>query len=134
MKMICAEVAAEPFAVFASDLPVPEAAPAGAASVRGSKVAKGSRRALESGFPRRSLGRFGSSIVSSEAEAGAEAFAVSGVAGAFAASGALGGLGALAGGAVVGGDGGVAGFCWSVLSLSLFLSGPLSESALLLWR
>src|ERR1700676_2345485 len=117
MKVICAEAAAESFAVFASGFPVPgEAVPAGAASVRESNVANGSRRALESGFPRRRRGRLGSSIVSSEAGAGAEAFAVSGVAGAFAASGALGGFGALAGGA--GGAAVVAGFGWSFLSLS----------------
>src|ERR1700682_5065476 len=133
MKLICEDDAAESFAVFASGFPVPaEAVPGDAASVRTSNVANGSRRALESGFPRRSRGRFGSSIVSSDAGAGAEAFAVSGVAGAFAPSGALGGLGALAGGAVVGGAGGVAGFGWSFLSLSF--SEPLSDSALSLWR
>src|ERR1700681_394530 len=132
MKLICEDDAAESFAVFASGFSVPaEAVPGGAASVRGSNVANGSRRALESGFPRRSGGRFGSSIVSSEAGAGAEAFAVSGVAGAFAASGALGGFGALAGGAG-GGAAVVAGFGWSFLSLSF--SEPLSESALSLWR
>src|SRR6267378_2223705 len=72
MKVNCGGDVAESFAVFGSDLldePV-----AGAASVRGSKVANGSRRAVESGFPRRSRGRFGSSIGSSEAEV--EAFAV----------------------------------------------------------
>src|ERR1700693_2397766 len=110
MKVICAEAAAESFAVFASGFPVPgETVPAGAPSVRGSKVAKGSRRVVESGFPRRSLGRFGSSIGSLEAEADAEvdaeAFAVSGVAGAFAASGALGGLAGGGGGRGGGGGG-----------------------------
>src|ERR1700681_1648784 len=98
MKVDCGEGAAESFAVLVSGFPAPgEAVPAGAASVRGSKVAKGSRRVVESGLPRRSRGRFGSSIVSS----GAEAFAVfvSDVADDFAASGAV---GAPAGGAEVG--------------------------------
>src|ERR1700675_2812465 len=108
MKVICGEGASELFAGFPASFPVPEDVAAGAASVRESNVANGSRRALESGFPRRRRGRLGSSIVSSEAGAGAEAFAVSGVAGALAASGTLGGL-ALAGGVVVGE---VAGFCW----------------------
>src|ERR1039458_5009571 len=121
MKMIGAEAAAESFAVFASGFPAAETAPAGAASVRESNVVKGSRRVLESGFPRRSLGRFGSSIGASAADA----FAVSDAAGAFAVSG---GLGALAGGAAVGGGAGGAGFGWS-LSLSL-----LSESAFSLRR
>src|ERR1700686_1402097 len=138
MKVICAEAAAESFAVFASGFPVPgETVPAGAASGRGSNVAKGSRRAVESGFPRRRRGRFGSSIGSLEAEADAEVDAEAfGVAGAFAASDAL---GALAGGAGVGGGAGPAGFCWSFLSLplsdlSLSVSVPLSESALSLRR
>src|ERR1700687_4097580 len=98
MKLICEDDAAESFAVFASGFSVPaEAVPGAAASVRGSNVANGARRALESALLGRSRGRFGSSIVSSEAGAGAEAFAVSGVTGAFAASGALGGFDALAG-------------------------------------
>ena len=133
--MNCGDGASELVAVFPASFPVPEDVADGAASVRGSNVAKGSRRALESGLPRRSRGRFGSSIGSSDAEAepDEDAFAVSGIVGAFAVSGAL---GALAGGAVAGGAAGVAGFCWSFLSLflSLSLSEPLSESALSLWR
>ena len=120
MKVICGADAAESFAVASGF-----AVPAGTASVRASNVVKGSRCVLESGFPRRSLGRFGSSIGSSDAEGGAEAFAGSGVAGALAVSGDGGGAGVLAGGAAVGGAGAVAGFCWS-LSLSL-LSELLSE-------
>src|SRR3979490_529 len=124
MKMICGEDAAESFAVFPARFPVPEDVADGAVSVSGSNVANGSRRAPESGLPRRSLGLFGSSIGSpgAEVEPDADAFVVSVAAGAFAASGALGGLGALAGGAVVGGAVGVAGFCWSFLSLSESLS------------
>ena len=129
MKLICEDDAPESFAVFTSGFPVPaEAMPGDASSVRGSNVAKGSRRALESGFPRRSRGRFGSSIGSSDVEVEAFALFVSDVAGGFVASGVV---GALSGGAVVGGAG-FAGFGWSFLSLSLslFLSEPLSESAL----
>src|ERR1700676_2040387 len=105
MKVNCGDGASELVAVFPVSFPVPEDVADGAASVRGSKVAKGSRRVLESGLPRRSRGRFGSSIGSSDAEAepDEDAFAVSGIVGAFAASGAL------AGGAVVGGVAGVAG-------------------------
>ena len=135
MEMICGGAAAESFPAFASGFPVaedvPEAVPAGAASVKGSNVANGSWRALESGFPRRSRGRFGSSIGSSEADAfgasgGAGVFAVSGAGGALAS----GGVGALAGGAAVVGAGAAAGFGWSLsLSLSLsLLSELLSES------
>src|ERR1700693_5965233 len=109
MKIICAEAAAGSFVVLASGFPVPEDvpedAPAVAASVRGSKVVKGSWRALDSGFPRRSLGRSGSSSGSSDADAGA--FAVSAAAGALAVSGAGGGFGSLAVGAAVVGAGAV---------------------------
>src|SRR5207245_8531188 len=115
MKLICEDDAPESFAVFTSGFPVPaEAMPGDASSVRGSNVAKGSRRALESGLPRRSRGRFGSSIGSFEAE-GFAVF-VSDVVGGLVAPGVV---GALVGGAIVGGAGGVAGFCGSFLSLSL---------------
>src|SRR5450631_188515 len=132
----CGEDAAGSFGVLASGFPVS----AGAVSVSASNVVKGSRRVLESGFPRRSLGRFGSSIVSSDAAA----FAGSAAAGAFALSVGLGAGGALAA-VVVEGAGAVAGFSWFLflslslswsLSLSLFLSwlsAPLSESVLP-WR
>src|SRR5450756_869073 len=102
MMTICGADAAESFAVFVSGLPVPAGAVLGVTSVRGSNVAKGSRRAFESGFPRRSRGRFGSAIVSSDAEGGAEAFAASGAAGALAVSGDGGEFCVLAGGTVVG--------------------------------
>src|ERR1700687_2270669 len=93
MKVDCGEGAAESFSVLASGFPAPgEAVPAGAAFVRGSKVAKGSRRVVESGLPRRRRGRFASSIGS----LGAEAFAVF-------VSDVAGGAG---GGAVAGGGGG----------------------------
>src|SRR5271157_3961065 len=110
MTTICGKAAAESVAVFAPGFPVPAEAVPGVVSVRASNVVKGSRRALESGFPRRSRGRLGSSIGSSDAEAGADVFAVSGAAGAFALSGDGGGLGALPGGAAVGGAGAVSGF------------------------
>ena len=116
MKVNCGEGPSELVAVFPASFPVPEDVADGAVSVRGSNVAKGSRRALESGFPRRSLGRFGSSIGSSEAED--FAVFVSDAAGAF------------SGFSVVGDVEEVVAFCSSFLSLSLFLSEPLSESAL----
>src|SRR5258708_38687195 len=132
MKLIWEDDAAESFAVFTSGFPVPaEAVPGDALSVIGSNVANGSRRALESGFPRRRRGRFGSSIGSSDVEVEAFALCVSDVAGGFVASGVV---GALVGGALVGGAGGVAGFCSSFLSFSFSLFEPLSESALSLWR
>src|SRR4029077_12964824 len=111
MKVNSGEGASELVAVVPASFPVPDDVLDGAASVRGSNVAKGSRRALESGLPRRSRGRFGSSTGSSDAEAepDEDAFAVSGIVGAFWASGAL---GALAAGAGAGGAAGVAGFCW----------------------
>src|ERR1700674_1634351 len=106
MKVDGGEGAAESFAVLVSGFPAPgEAVPAGAASVRGSKVAKGSRRVVESGLPRRRRGRFASSIGS----LGAEAFAVF-------VSDVAGGSGVVevpAGGAAVGCVGGVVGFCSS---------------------
>src|SRR6266404_216841 len=103
MKLISEDDAAESFAVFTSGFPVPAEAVPDASSVIGSNVANGSRRALESGFPRRSRGRFGSSMGSSDAEVEAFPPFVSDVAGGFVASGVV---GALVGGALVGGAGG----------------------------
>src|ERR1700681_5096182 len=106
MKVNCGEGATESLAIFASGFPAPgEAMPASAASCRGSKVAKGSRRVVESGLPRRSLGRFGSSIGSLEVEVEADAEADV-FAGGFVAFGGL-GSGRTA-----------AGFWWAFLSLS----------------
>src|SRR5258708_31509190 len=102
MKVICGEGTSELVAVFPASFPVPEDVADGAASVRASNVANGSRRAVESGLPRRSLGRFGSSIGSSDAEEDADAFAVSAAGGAFAVSVEL---DVLAGGTVAGGAG-----------------------------
>ena len=100
MKVNCGEGPSELVAVFPASFPVPEDVADGAVSVRGSNVAKGSRRALESGFPRRSRGRFGSSIGSSDAEVEAFTLFVSDAAGGFVASGVV---GALVGDAVVAG-------------------------------
>jgi hypothetical protein len=127
MKVNRGEGASELVALFPASFPVPEDVADGAASVRGSNVAKGSRRALESGFPRRSRGRFGSSIGSSEAE-GFAVF-VSDVAGGFVASGVV---EVPVGGAAVGCAGGVVGFCSSFFSFSFsFFESP---SAWSLWR
>src|SRR5271170_6693398 len=108
---------AAPFAP-ASGFPVPE----DVVALKASKVVKGSLCSFASGFPRRSRGRFGSPICSSDG--GADAFAGSDACG-FAVSGGVdapGEVGALPLGAGAGAAEGVAGFGWS------FLSAPLSES------